>query len=101
MTSTNRAGAWLAAAGFAAALSAAAGAAELPALPAPQEVKQRPVVEMLPPGVRRPTRGFSLVDPALAPRREPAPPPGPIDFGEPGAGPRGLQLDLADPARPR
>jgi len=78
-----------------------AATAELPALPAPQEVKQRPVVEMLPPGVRRPSRGFSLVDPATAPRRDPPPPAGGIDFGEVGSGPRGLQLELPSSSRRR
>src|SRR5262245_33504248 len=101
MTILDRAGAWLAAAGLAAALSAAASAAEMPVLPPAQDVKQRPVVEMLPPGERRRSGGFSLADPALQRRREPPPPAGGIDFGQPGAGPRGLQLELADPARPR
>ena len=76
-------------------LAAGAGsAAELPALPEPVEVKPRPRVEMLPPGVKRPTGGFSLADPATAPRSEPPPsgPRGPINFDPP---PRLEPLDLS------
>lgn len=80
---------------------ASGAVADLPPLPAAEDVKQRPVVEMLPPGVRRPGRGFSLVDPATAPRRDPPPPAGGIDFGEVGSGPRGLQLELPDSSRRR
>ncbi len=73
----------------------AAGAAELPALPPPVEVRPRPKVEMLPPGVKRPPGGFTLADPATAPRREPPPagPRGPINFD--GPLPRLEPLDLS------
>ena len=101
MATSKGAGCGLAAAIAGAAWAVAAAAAELPPLPPAQDVRQRPTVEMLPPGVRRPARGFSLVDPALAPRAEPPPPPGPIDFGDVGSGPRGLQFDPVDPARRR
>jgi len=76
-------------------VAGAAGAAELPPLPPAVDVKQRPKVEMLPPSAKRPAGGFSLADPATAPRREPASnaPSGGINFDPPE--PRFESLDLS------